>query len=97
MDEVIILSIPFGPKLVRIQSATALAAMMFDERTSFCFSFPENFCSLKPLEAAAANEAGAAVAIVGERKGEGRERMEGLGGNYVERECYVCEMYDVVC
>ena len=65
LAELLTLSIPFGPSDVRTQSATALAAMMFELLTSLCFSLPENFIFPSPAppdEAAAAKEAGAAAA-----------------------------------
>ena len=45
--EMIILSMPFGPRLVRTASATARAAVMFDWRTDL----PRVFCSLFSLDA----------------------------------------------
>jgi len=48
----IILSIPLGPKLVRITSAKAFAAIIFAERTSLLFS---DFDKVSPFSNAYAN------------------------------------------
>eukprot|EP01052_Picozoa_sp_SAG31_P008674 SAG31_NODE_441_length_15661_cov_17.905423_17_plen_136_part_00 len=54
IEKVTVLTMPFGPRLVRTASAIARAAVMFDWRTDL----PRVFCSLDSLDAMASGAGG---------------------------------------